>query len=160
MGRKRRATRRTRVLAAPFTVAPPTGARIRDRLRVSEADERVLVVLGTHLGSLARADLAERVRIGMVPVRQNRRAERKEALTKVSSSRWAGAITRTSEDQYQLAVRSLFDERAMLTRAIRTLRRRLSVPCGQRRDGVRGYADTSERWQKKRRLGVLTARLA
>lgn len=106
MDRKQRARRRTRALAAPFSVAPPSGARIRDRLRLSERDEQVLAAVGTHLGHLARADLAERVRIGMVPTKQNRRAERKKALTAASSSRWAGAITRTSEDQDQLALRA------------------------------------------------------
>ncbi|MFE3460361.1 IS200/IS605 family accessory protein TnpB-related protein [Nocardiopsis aegyptia] len=160
MGRKRRAKRALRVLAAPFTVAPPAGARIRDRLRLSGHDERVLAGVGAHLGRLARADLAERVRIGVVPTRQNRRAQRKKALTKASWSRWAGAITRTSEDQYQLGLRALFDERTMLTRATGVLRRRLSVPCGQRQGGVRGYADTNERWHQRQRLGVLAARLA
>ncbi|WDZ92307.1 transposase [Nocardiopsis sp. HUAS JQ3] len=160
MAHKRRTKRALRVLAAPFTVAPPTGARIRDRLRLSRTDESVLVALGRHLGALARADLAERVRIGMVPARQNRRAERKKALTKASSSRWAGAITRTSEDQYQLALRALFDERAMLTRAVRILQHRLAVPCGQRENGVRGYANRTERWHKRKRLDMLTARLA
>lgn len=96
----------------------------------------------------------------MVPAKENRRAERKRALTKVSSSRWAGSITRASEDQYQLSVRSLFDERASLRRAIAKIRQRLAVRCGRRVGGIRGYPSVAERGQKQRRLQVLTARLA
>ncbi|EFL16637.1 hypothetical protein [Streptomyces sp. C] len=149
-----------RALAAPFTVSAPAGARIRDRLRVSAEDARVLRVVGEHLGGRARSDLAERVRIGRVQVKENRRAERKRALTKLSSSRWAGAITRTSENQYQLSLRCLFDERASLRRATTKIRQRLAVPCGQRAGGVRGYLSPAERAQKQYRLQVLTARLA
>ncbi len=149
-----------RVLADPFTVAPPAGARIRDRLRLSPADEKVLTLLGGQLGHHARADLAERVRIGRVPVKDNRRAERKRVLTKVSSSRWAGAITRACEDQYQLSLRCLFDERASLRRATAKIGQRLAVPCGRRVGGVRGYPNQAERAQKQCRLQVLTARLA
>ncbi|MBT2511716.1 hypothetical protein J7I98_39265 [Streptomyces sp. ISL-98] len=119
-----------------------------------------MAFVGGHLGGHARADLAERVRIGIVPVKENRRAERKRALTKVSSSRWAGAITRVSEDQYQLSLRCLFDERASLRRATRKIGQRLAVPCGQRVGGVRGYPDQAERAQKQQRLGVLEGRLA
>ncbi|MBT2539375.1 hypothetical protein J7E99_01290 [Streptomyces sp. ISL-44] len=117
-------------------------------------------LVGDHLGRRARADLTERVRIGTVPAKENRRAERKRALTKVSSSRWAGAITRASEDQYQLSLRCLFDERASLRRAIVKIRLRLTVPCDRRVGGVRGYPDRAERVQKQCRLQVLTARLA
>ncbi|MFD5795823.1 hypothetical protein ACFWIO_20245 [Streptomyces diastatochromogenes] len=139
----------------------PSGARIRDRLRVDVVDERVLRLVGEHLGHHQRADLAERVRIGQVATKDSRRAERKRKLTAVSSSRWAGAMTRVSEDQYQLSMRCLYEQRAGLCRAIRTITRRLAAPCGKRsKDGVRGYADQSERAQKQRRLQVLQARLA
>jgi hypothetical protein len=149
-----------RVLAAPFTVAAPCGARIRDRLRLTSADENVLRLVGEHLGRHQRADLAERVRIGQVAAKETCRAERKKRLTAVASSRWAGALTRASEDQYQLAMRCLYDERTSLRRAIRTLTRRLAAPCGKRsKDGVRGYADPAERAQKQRRMHVLKARL-
>ncbi|MFF8844837.1 hypothetical protein ACF08N_19310 [Streptomyces sp. NPDC015127] len=152
--------RELRSIAAPFTVAAPSGARIRDRLRVSPADAEVLVLVGGHLGRLARADLAERVRIGTVPVRERRRAERKKALTRHSSSRWAGAITRASEDQYQLGMRCLHAERTALLRSVRKIRQRLAVPCGRRMGRVRGYADQAERFQKQRRLALLEARPA
>lgn len=117
-------------------------------------------MVGELLGGYARADLAERVRIGNAAVRENRRAERKRALTQVSSSRWAGAITRASEDQYQLSMRCLSDERASLRRSITKISKRLAVPCGRCVAGVRGYPNQAERAQKQRRVCALTARLA
>ncbi|GCB48139.1 hypothetical protein SNL152K_5462 [Streptomyces sp. NL15-2K] len=150
-----------RVLAAPFTVGAPAGARIRDRLRLGAVDEKVLRLVGEHLGRHQRADLAERVRLGSVRAKDARRAERKKKLTAVSSSRWAGAMTRASEDQYQLSMRCLHDARSGLRRAVRTITRRLAAPCGKRaKNGVRGYADQNERAQKQRRMQVLKARLA
>ncbi|HET8680342.1 MAG TPA: hypothetical protein VFM54_00480 [Micromonosporaceae bacterium] len=116
--------------------------------------------VGQHLGHHQRADLAERVTTGPVTATQNRRAARKKALTAVPSSRWAGAMTRASEDQYQLSLRVLYDQRAFLRRAVGTISRRLGAPCGQRSGKVRGYADQNERFQKQRRLQVLRARLA
>ena len=47
-----------RPIGAPFVVVPPSGARIRTRLRVDAADEQVLVRVGEHLGRLAGGDLA------------------------------------------------------------------------------------------------------
>lgn len=93
-------------------------------------------MVGGHLGRHARADLAERVRLGRVPAKENRRADRKRELTQMSSSRWAGAMTRLSEDQYQLSLRCLFDERTSLRRVIAKISKRLTVPCGQRVSGV------------------------
>ncbi|MDW6061810.1 hypothetical protein SAZ11_32010 [Streptomyces sp. FXJ1.4098] len=147
-------------MAPPFTVAAPSGARIRDRLHVDGADEKVLTLVGQHLGRHRRADLAERVVIGLVPVKETRRAERKKKLTGVSSSRWAGAMTRGSEDQYQLSMRCLRDERVGLRRAIKKIAHRLAVPCGGRKGRTRGYRDQGERFQKQRRLQALKARLA
>ncbi|MGW2371898.1 hypothetical protein [Kitasatospora sp. NPDC001683] len=160
MGRRREKKRELRTIAAPFTVAAPTGARVRDRLRLNPEEAEVLRLVGQHLGHHQRADLAERVGLGRVKVKENRRAERKKALTSVSSSRWAGAMTRASEDQYQLSLRCLYDERACLRRAIRAIRQRLAVACGEKAGKVRGYPDQAERWTKQRRLSVLTARLA
>ncbi|WP_315894467.1 hypothetical protein [Streptomyces sp. P9(2023)] len=115
--------------------------------------------VGEHLGHYQRADLAERVALGRVKVKDNQRAARKKTLTAVSSSRWAGAMTRAGEDQYQLSLRCLFDERASLRRAVRAIERRLAVPCGQRKGKTRGYPDQAERAQKQRRLQVLESRL-
>ncbi|MFK0158241.1 hypothetical protein ACIQVL_18295 [Streptomyces sp. NPDC090499] len=161
MAGKRGRKRALRVLATPFTVAAPSGTRIRDRLRPDPADEKVLRLLGRHLGHHQRADLVERIRLGQVKAKDTKRAERKKKLTAVSSSRWAGAMTRVSEDQYQLSIRCLNDERVGLRRSIRIITRRLAAPCGKRsKDGVRGYADRNERVQKQHRVQALKARLA
>ena len=63
-----------------------------------------------------RADLAARCAQGRLDAkgRAVSRAARKRALTAGASSRWAGAITRTSEDQWQLAERNLRAEAASL----------------------------------------------
>ena len=158
--RRARRGRQLRAIAPPFTVAAPSGARIRDRLQLGTADEKVLRLVGEHLGRLQRADLATRTRLGNVPAAGNQRAARKRALTAASSSRWAGAMTRASEDQYQLSLRCLADERAALTRAIAAIGQRLAVACGQRASRVRGYRDQAERAGKQRRLQVLTSRLS
>jgi hypothetical protein len=53
-----------RKIAVPFVVAPPSGVRVRTRLRLDAADERVLRAVGEHLGRLAGADLTVRCRLG------------------------------------------------------------------------------------------------
>jgi hypothetical protein len=146
-----------RALAAPFVVAPPSGARIRARLRPSPADERVLRAVGEYLGGLAGQDLAGRCRLGRGP---DQRAGRKRALTAASSSRWAGAITRTSGDQWQRGYKNLLDARTGLRRAVKRVRARLAVPVGQRHGRTRGYATQAERFSKQRRLQHLATRLA
>jgi IS605 OrfB family transposase len=149
-----------RIIAEPFIVARPNAARVRTRLRVSDGDSAVLREVGEHLGSLAGQDLARRCRDGS----RTDRTERKRGLTARSSSRWAGAITRTSNDQYARARANQRDTIASLRRAVNRIEARLKAPVrGTRRiDGrkTRGYATPSERWQKRRRLDVLTARLA
>ena len=148
--------RNMRSLALPFVVAPPTGACIRTRLRVDTADERVLWAVGEHLGRLAGQDLAARCRLGGGDAQ---RAERKRALTGASSSRWAGAITRRSNDQWACGRRNLLEERTGLGRACRVIRARLAVPAGCREGRVRGYASRAERFAKLGRLRHLEARL-
>jgi hypothetical protein len=104
---------RLREIAAPFVAGPPAGARVRTRLRVSAGDAAVLRAAGSHLGSLAGRDLTARCAEGRLDAKGKAasRARRKRALTGGSSSRWAGAITRASEDQWQLADRNLRAER-------------------------------------------------
>lgn len=167
-----------RTIAKPFVVARPSGASVRTRLRVSATDEAVLLALGEHLTTLANRDLARRVRIGRAAPKLPRSAAnrsaandndqmgwaaRKRELTAHCSARWAGAITRASNDQYALAMRNLGAEVRSLRRAIGVLEARLAAPVGAavlvRGRKMRGYAHRAERFEKQRRLQVLRARL-
>jgi hypothetical protein len=145
-----------RSIAAPVIVPPPTGMRVRTRLRVDDQDAVILRAVGEHLGRLAGIDLAARCRLGQAG---DQRTNRKRALTAASSSRWAGAITRASGDQWARAWRNLLDARTSLRRAIRTIDQRLAVPVGSRQGRVRGYSSRRERWGKERRRQILAARL-
>src|SRR5215213_8156853 len=107
-----------RSIADPVVVPPPTGMRVRTRLRVNQQDAVVLRAVGEHLGRLARIDLAARCRLGLAG---DLRADRKRALTSASSSRWAGAITRTSGDQWSCGWRNLLDALSDLRRAVRVI---------------------------------------
>src|SRR3984957_17832224 len=157
-----RVSRRLREISAPFVAAAPAGARVRTRLRVSGQDEVVLRAVGRHLGSLAGRDLAARCAEGRLDAkdRAESRRERKRALTAESSSRWAGAITRTSEDAWQLASRNLATERASLKARVRKVEARLAVQAGEKHGRTRGYATPAERHSKALRLKALKARLA
>ena len=151
-----------RPIAAPFVAAAPAGARVRTRLRVSARDESVLWAAGRHLGSLAGRDLAVRCADRRPDAKGGAasRAQRKRALTAESSSRWAGAITRTSEDQVRLAGQNLRAQASSLRTRIRRIEARLPVPAGGKAGRVRGYATGAERHAKTVRLQVLRARLA
>ena len=150
-----------RQVAAPFVAAPPIGVRVRARLRVSSQDEAVLWVVGTYLGSLAGQDLAARCGEGQLDAkgRAASRAVRKRSLTAASSSRWAGAITRTSEDQYRLAEQNLRAERNSLLARIDRIETRLLMPVGEKAGRIRGYATAAERYAKTVRLQALRIRL-
>jgi hypothetical protein len=150
--------RRLRPIADPFVVAAPCGARIRARLRPTAEEERVLRAVAAHLGAPASRDLAVRVRAGQRG--QDTRAGRKRELTAGSSSRWAGAITRTSEDAYQAALRNLRAATVQRRRVIAVITRRLAAPIGGRAGGVRGYANGHEHAMKRARLQHLQADLA
>jgi hypothetical protein len=145
-----------RSITGPFVVAPPAGARVRTRLRPSQQDAAVLRMVGEYLGRLAGSDLARRC--AMTPGADDR-TRRKRGLTAHSSSRWAGAITRTSNDQWQRGYRNLLDARAGLRRAIWMVQRRLAVPVGGRGGRTRGYATAQERYAKQQRLQHLQASL-
>jgi hypothetical protein len=155
-------SRALREIAAPFIAAAPAGARVRTRLRVCGQDEAVLRAVGRHLGSLAGRDLAARCAEGKLDARgrSDSRRERKRALTADSSSRWAGAITRVSEDQYQRAERNLRGEQDSLSARVRKIESRLAVPAGGKDGRVRGYATPAERHAKTLRLKALKSRLA
>jgi hypothetical protein len=150
-----------RTLAPVVVAAPPSGVRIRTRLRPNFHDEQVLRAVGQHLGRLAGQDLARRCRLGLGP---DQRADRKRVLTAPSSSRWAGAITRSSNDQWAQAHANLLDVRVGLRRAVKRVRARLAVGVGQTRDRgrsrVRGYQSQAERFAKQRRLQHLLSTLS
>jgi hypothetical protein len=145
-----------RSITTPFVVATPAGARVQTRLRPSQQDAAVLHMVGEYLGGLAGGDLARRCAVGPGT---DGRTGRKRALTAASSSRWAGAITRTSNDQWRRGWRNLLDARAGLHRTIRVIDRRLAVPVDGRSGRTRGYATQKERWAKQQRLQHLQARL-
>jgi hypothetical protein len=146
-----------RSISEPFVVARPAGARVKTRLRLAAADEAVVRAVGQYLGRLASADLTWRCWLGLA---SDQRTVRKRTLTGQSSSRWAGSITRTSNDQWQRARANLTDRRIALRRASSTIQRRLAVPVGRRQGRVRGYASRAERFAKQGRLQHLEAELA
>jgi hypothetical protein len=155
-------SRRLREIAEPFVAAVPAGARVRTRLRVSPQDAEALRAAGRHLGALAGRDLAARCAEGRLGAkgRAASRAARKRALTAASSSRWAGATTRTSEDAWQLASRNLAAERATLKARVRKVEARAAVPAGKKHGRTAGYATPAERHAKTIRLKALKGRLA
>jgi hypothetical protein len=116
-----------------------------------------MTAVGRHLATLAGQDLAWRCRRGL---HADQRTERKRSLTSASSSRWAGTITRTANDQWMRGYRNLLDARTGLRRAIFAIDRRLAVPINGRHGRTRGYASRAERYQKQRRLQYLQAKLA
>jgi hypothetical protein len=55
-----------RELAASFVAAGPSGVAVRTRLKqLAPADEKVLALVGAHLGSLASRDLKARCADGL-----------------------------------------------------------------------------------------------
>lgn len=156
------AVKQLRKIAAPFVAAPALGVCLRTRLRgLTAADEAVLHAVGAHLGRLAAADLAVRVRAG-VGHDKDVWARRKRDLTAASSARWAGAITKATNDQWALARRAQAAHIGSLTEGITTIRHRLAQTLGATGTGGRpgGYRNRQEWFAKSRRLGVLEQRLA
>jgi hypothetical protein len=127
-----------------------------------------MAAIGSFLGSAFRAELAGRVELGQLdrPSHAQWRAQRKQALTAVSSSRWAGTVTRAVEDQHQLGMRGLAAHVADLRQAVDVLEQRCALRPGEQ-DPVpwppgrhrRGYRSAKERFAKTRRLAALRARL-
>ncbi|WP_319452661.1 MULTISPECIES: hypothetical protein [unclassified Mycobacterium] len=157
---ERRALRR---IGDPVVAAGPSGVRIRTRIHLSEAEAVTVAAIGSFLGSVYRAEFAGRVELGQLDrAPQARwRAQRKQAVTAVSSSRWAGAITRAVEDQYQLGMRALGAQVADLEQAVGVLEQRCALRPGEQGTGRRrGYRSAGERFAKTRRLAQLRARLA
>ncbi|WP_222598126.1 hypothetical protein [Lentzea tibetensis] len=121
----------------------------------------MLRLVGAHLGSLASRDLKTRCADGLQHC-MDRWAARKQGLTGASSSRWAGAITKASHEQWGLARRGQAACIRRLEAGVATIERRLALPVGA--PGVKrepgGYRSRHEWFAKSRRLGVLQDRLA
>ncbi|MFC5750866.1 IS200/IS605 family accessory protein TnpB-related protein, partial [Actinomadura rugatobispora] len=150
-----------RTIAPPFVAAGPSGVAVRDRLKgLTAEDERVLRLVGAHLGSLAARDLKMRCRDGL-DHDADRWAARKRELTGVSSSRWAGSITKATHDQWALARGAQHAHVQGLESGVRTLEHRLSLPLGARGAGRApgGYRSRREWFAKSRRLAALKDRL-
>lgn len=160
----------------PVVAAAPVGVRVRTRLHLTDSEAAALGEVGGYLGSVYRYELAQRITLGRLDRQAHGvwRAQRKRAVTAVASSRWAGAITRAVEDQYQLGMRALAAEVADLGAAVAVLESRCALRPGEvaapnpdtaggprqrSRRPVRGYADAGQRFAKTRRLAALHARL-
>jgi hypothetical protein len=167
--------RALRRIGDPVVAASPAGVRIRTRINPTGAESEALTAIGELLGSVYRCELAGRVGLGRLDREAHAvwRAQRKQALTVVSSSRWAGAITRAVEDQYQLGMRGLAAQVADLRAAVEVLEQRCVLRPGELaplEDGEqkgrgrsrrrrRGYRSAAERSGKTRRLAALRGRL-
>ncbi|WP_328394580.1 IS200/IS605 family accessory protein TnpB-related protein [Streptomyces sp. NBC_00390] len=135
---------------------------VRDRLRcLTIDDEKVLRLIGDHMGTLASHDLKVRCAEGLEHDNETW-AARKRELTGASSSRWAGSVTKSTHDQWALARRCLAARLHSLEAAIKTLRHRLSLPVGERgsKRALGGYRSKGEWFHKSRRLAALQARHA
>jgi IS605 OrfB family transposase len=151
-----------RVIEPSFVVPGPSGVAVRTRLKgLSAHDVVVLREVGGFLGFLAGHDLAARCRDGAVsgPAEW---AARKRVLSVQCSSRWAGAITKASNQQWALSRRSQQAHLTNLAQAVETVSARLSRPVGKassKQDRLpAGYASRREWFTKSRRLVVLEHR--
>ncbi|MFI0734612.1 IS200/IS605 family accessory protein TnpB-related protein [Streptomyces sp. NPDC021225] len=152
---------RLREVAAPFVAPGPTGVAIRGSLKgLTGQDEEVLRLVGSLLGSLASRDLKARCAAGLEHD-SDQWAQRKRALTREASSRWAGSITKTTNDQWALARRGQLAHIQSLQAGIDTIARRLSLPVGAKgsQGSPGGYRSRQEWFAKSRRLHLLEDRL-
>ncbi|EFL17069.1 IS200/IS605 family element transposase accessory protein TnpB [Streptomyces sp. C] len=150
-----------RPVAAPFVALGPSGVAVRDRLKgLTPADEKVLRLAGAHLGSLASRDLKARCADGLEHS-TGMWAARKKDLTSESSSRWAGAITKATHDQWALSRRCQLAHIQGLEAGLTAIRHRLSQPIGEKgtKKAAGGYRSKNEWFHKARRLHVLEERL-
>lgn len=158
---QRNTKRQLRVIDASFVALGPSVVAIRDRLKhLTPDDEKVLRLVGEHLGRLASLDLKDRCADGL-DHSTDTWAARKQGLTAESSSRWAGSITKATHDQWALSRRCQLAHIQGLEAGVRTLMHRLSLPLGEKgtKKAAGGYRSKSEWFQKTRRLHVLEHRL-
>ncbi|WTW02934.1 transposase [Streptomyces sp. NBC_00024] len=148
-------------MAESFVASGPSGVAVRTRLKhLTPGDEQALRLVGAHLGSLASKDLKTRCRDGLEHSCETW-AVRKRELTPLSSSRWAGSITKASHEQWALARRCQLAHIQSLEAGVRTIEDRLSRPVGQKgtKKTPGGYRSQREWHAKSRRLRVLQDRL-
>ncbi|MDW4909438.1 transposase, partial [Streptomyces sp. ADMS] len=151
-----------RSMAPSFVASGPSGVAVRTRLKqLTSDDEKVLRLVGARLGSLASKDLKARCRDGLSHSAEAWAVRRRE-LTPLSSSRWAGSITKATHDQWSLARRGQSAYMQSLDTGVRTIEDRLSLPVGQKgtKQAPGGYRSRREWHVKSRRLRVLEDRLA
>ena len=117
-----------RILDAPFVVAPPTGTASATRLKVTPPEHTFLCLLGDFLGGLFRSDLSLLIREGACP--STTWKDRKSQVSALTSSRWAGTITKAANTQYRLGMRTLRDERNSLRVRIDEIGKRAAAPVG------------------------------
>ncbi len=153
---------------------------IRARIHPGDDDRAVLTALGEHISVLLGKDLAARCRAGATHDKEDWR-RRKQALTKECSSRWAGWVTKSSNDAYATARRN--QRRALVDKAqaAAAVAKKLALPItstAERKEAVQaerqlataegrkpkrldfGYRSGHEHAMKRRRLGVLRAQCA
>ncbi|MZF87360.1 IS200/IS605 family accessory protein TnpB-related protein [Streptomyces sp. SID5643] len=151
-----------RDVAAPFVAPGPSGVAVRDRLKhLTPEDEKMLRLVGAHLGSLASKDLKARCMDGL-DHSADTWAARKRELTASSSSRWAGSITKATHDQWALARRGQAAHVQSLEAGVLMIRRRLALPVGEKgtQHAPGGYRSAREWFSKSLRLHALEDRLA
>ncbi|MFE2991021.1 hypothetical protein [Streptomyces sp. NPDC059262] len=154
-------TQRLRTIEDPIVAPGPSGVAIRDRLKhLTDVDDKVLRLVGAHLGQLASLDLKARCADGL-DHNADAWAARKQALTGQSSSRWAGSITRATHDQWALSRRCQLAHIQSLEAGVRTLVHRLSQPIGVKgtKRAPGGYRSRGEWFHTSRRLATLEHRL-
>ena len=158
-------------LSEPFVVAGPSAVSIRTSLRVSQAEDAALREVGRFLGSLVGTAFNRRLGLGK-GWKYLGRAEIKRDLTKVVTSRQAGAITRRAADMYERGVLNDEDLLVRDTKEAAEIETRAALPtldtltgsakAGKGRKGrkAKGYVSRSERFNKQRRAQKLRSRAA
>ncbi|MFD7453789.1 IS200/IS605 family accessory protein TnpB-related protein [Kitasatospora sp. NPDC059827] len=152
--------KKLRRIDVPFVSLGPSGVTVRDRLKgLAPGDEKVLRLVGAHMGALASKDLKARCADGLEHG-SGTWAARKRDLTVESSSRWAGSVTKATHDQWALSRRGQAAHLDSLDAGVRMLRHRLSLPVGEKGTGHApgGYRSRQEWFVKSRRLAALEER--
>jgi hypothetical protein len=155
--KKRKAKQHLRRIAPPRVVTGPGAVTISGRLRTTPQDDEVLVAFGRLLDHLASSDLVRA--LGGMNWNQ-----RKRLLTPECSARWAGTITRETNDQIALSLRNLERSAAGHRAAITAIEERREIPLSEYAERKRKreplpYRSAAELYAKRLRLDALCSRL-